>query len=55
MRRVGFEPTVPVFEQPKTVSDSDHSAIGTGPIMLISNKINNYKEILLQIEGQSKL
>jgi hypothetical protein len=27
---VGFEPTIPVFERPKTVCASDRSAIGTG-------------------------
>jgi len=26
---VGFKPTIPVFEQPKTVCASDHMAIGT--------------------------
>jgi hypothetical protein len=30
MPRVGFEPTIPVFEWPKTLRASDSSAIGTG-------------------------
>jgi len=32
MARVEFEPTIPVFERPKTVRTSDRSAIGIGCI-----------------------
>jgi len=30
MPRVGFEPTIPVFERPKFVRASDRAATGTG-------------------------
>jgi hypothetical protein len=33
MPRVGFEPTIPVFERPKTVRALDRSAIGNGKII----------------------
>jgi len=29
MPRMGFEPMIPLFKQPKTVHTSDHLAIGT--------------------------
>jgi hypothetical protein len=32
MFRMGFEPTIPVFERPKTVHASDRSTTGTGSI-----------------------
>jgi hypothetical protein len=35
MLRVGFEPTIPVFERPKTVRASDRSAIGTGSFLIL--------------------
>jgi len=34
--RVRFEPTIPVFERPKTVRASDRSVIGTGAVYLIN-------------------
>jgi hypothetical protein len=30
MSRAGFEPAIPMFEQPKTVRALDRAAIGTG-------------------------
>jgi hypothetical protein len=30
MPRMGFKPTIPMFERPKTVRDLDRAAIGTG-------------------------
>jgi hypothetical protein len=38
MPRAGFEPTIPMFERPKTVRASDHAAIGTGNTKCFSLK-----------------
>jgi hypothetical protein len=35
MSRVKFEPTIPVFERPKTVRASDRAAIGAGVFIII--------------------
>jgi hypothetical protein len=39
MNRVGFEPTIPVFERLKTVRTLDRAAIGTGISVYIEFKL----------------
>jgi hypothetical protein len=39
MYREGFEPMIPVFEQPKTVRSLDSAAIITGPIVTYNYQI----------------
>jgi hypothetical protein len=38
MPRVGFEPTIPVLERPKTVRAIDGMAIGTGVLCLLQTE-----------------
>jgi hypothetical protein len=40
MPRAGFEPSIPVFERPKTLRASDGAATGTGCKVGVRNKIN---------------
>jgi hypothetical protein len=42
MPRVGFEPTIPVFERVKTVHSLDRAATVIGPTSITTSKTSSY-------------
>jgi hypothetical protein len=51
MPRVGFEPTIPVFERTKIVHALDGAATEIDIILLYSSKIVDKKEILRTVSN----
>jgi hypothetical protein len=54
MPRVGFEPTIPVFERPNTVRASDRSATGTGSVDSSKTKFNRHDDFMQRKSEKTK-